>query len=110
MEEGAGHTRCFWNCNVHRSHLVKMQILMQWVQGYGVRFSFSNQLSGNADAAGSQAWLHLEPPGAALTIPRDTDVVGLGHSPDAGVFLKPRDAQVQTGLRTPVLGGVLLGK
>lgn len=89
-----------------------------------MRFSFSNQLLGNADAvgaqdhiqrgriltAGSQAWLHIEPPGAALTIPRDTDVVGLGHSPDVGVYLKPRDAQVQTGLRTPVLGGVLLGK
>lgn len=89
-----------------------------------MRFSFSNQLSGNTDAvgardhiqrsriltAGSQAWLRIEPPGATLTIPRDTDVVGLGRSPDAGVFLKPRDAQVQTGLRTPVLGGVLLGK
>ena len=60
--------------------------------------------------AGSQAWLHTEPPGAALTIPRDTDLIGLGHSPDTEVFLKLRDAQVQTGLRTPVLGGVLLYK
>lgn len=50
---------CFWNSDVHRNHLVKMQILNAVGLGCSLGCGFSKQLPGDADAVSPGATLKI---------------------------------------------------